>query len=48
MYNFIQIPGGELAAFRLTIIAVVISLLALVGSEVFSRKLYRRLRGSDA
>lgn len=48
MHNFIQIPGGELAAFRLTIIAIVFSVLALVGSEVFSRKLYRRLRGSDA
>ena len=48
MYSFIQIPGGELAAFRLTIIAVVVSVLALVGSEVFSRKLYRRLRGGDA
>lgn len=48
IYAFLQIPGSELAVFRLSLIAIVVSVLALVGSEVLARNLYRRLRGHDA
>ncbi len=48
IFAFLQIPGSELAVFRLSLIAIVVSVLALVGSEVFARNLYRRLRGHDA
>ncbi|MEE8275651.1 MAG: molybdate ABC transporter permease subunit [Alphaproteobacteria bacterium] len=47
IFAFLQIPGSELAVFRLSLIAIVVSVLALVGSEVFARNLYRRLRGHD-
>lgn len=42
IYTQIQIPSGEAAALRLTIIAVMISFLALLGAEYFSRRLQRR------
>jgi molybdate transport system permease protein len=33
IYTFTQVPGGELAAFRLTAIAVAVSMFALLSSE---------------
>src|SRR3546814_12108985 len=45
IYTLLQIPGGEGAAMRLTLIAVALSMLALVGSEVFARRISRRIRG---
>jgi molybdate transport system permease protein len=33
IYTFTQVPGGELAAFRLTAIAVAVSMFALLASE---------------
>lgn len=42
IYTQTQIPGGESAALRLTVIAVVISFLALLASEYFARRLKRR------
>ncbi len=45
IYNFTQVPGGDLGALRLSIIAVCISLGALVASELVSRRtLGRRAR----
>lgn len=44
IYSHIQIPGGESAAINLTIIAVLISFLALLASEYFARRLARRFR----
>lgn len=48
IYNFTQIPDGELGALRLSLIAVAISMGALLASEWFSRKSRERARGSDA
>lgn len=39
IYTFLQIPNGEAMAFRLTIISIVISIAALLLSEVILRKL---------
>lgn len=38
IYNFTQVPGGDGGALRLSLIAVAISLLALVASEIIARK----------
>ena len=43
IYAFTQIPGGEVAALRLTLIAVVVSLAALLAAELLGRMLARRI-----
>lgn len=43
IYTFIQVPGGELPALRLTLIAVVVSMAALVAAELLGRALARRI-----
>ncbi len=45
LYTLIQSPGGEAAALRLTVISVVLSLAALVASEVMARRLRARMDG---
>jgi molybdate transport system permease protein len=44
IFSSIQTPGGEEAAFRLTVLAVLLSLAALAASEFLSRRLSKRLR----
>lgn len=41
IYTQTQIPGGEIAALRLTLVAVAISFVALLASEYFARRLAR-------
>lgn len=48
IYTFLQIPGGETGAIRLTVIAVALSLLALLVSEGLARRAARRVQGRDA
>jgi molybdate transport system permease protein len=43
IYSFTQIPGGEVAALRLTVVAVVVSLAALLAAEMLGRMLARRI-----
>jgi molybdate transport system permease protein len=43
IYTFIQVPGGDAGAWRLTIISVVIAMLALLASELMARYANRRL-----
>jgi molybdate transport system permease protein len=43
IYTFTQIPGGDAGALRLTAISVVISLAALMASEVLARRVGRRI-----
>ncbi len=43
IYTAIQVPGGDAAATRLTVIAVLVSVCALIASEAWSRRLARRL-----
>jgi molybdate transport system permease protein len=45
IYTFTQIPGGDAAAGRLVIVAVVIALAALVASEWFARRAGMRTHG---
>jgi molybdate transport system permease protein len=46
LYTFTQVPGGDAGALRLSLIAVAISMLALVAAEVLGRRLARRLEGA--
>ena len=39
IYTFTQIPGGEAGAFRLTLVSIAISMLALLGSELLARRI---------
>ena len=41
IYNFLQIPNGELMAIRLTLISIFISIAALVLSEIIFDKIMR-------
>ncbi len=45
IYMLIQVPGGDLAAFRLTIVSIAISLAALLVSEVLIERATRRAQG---
>jgi molybdate transport system permease protein len=45
IYTYTQVPGGETAALRLTVIAVVIAFAALLASEFLSRQVTRRMLG---
>lgn len=47
IYGLTQVPGGETAAGRLCLIAVLLSLAALLASELLARRLSRRLEGRD-
>jgi len=43
IYTFTQVPGGDLGALRLTIVAIVISMLALLASEFMARFVGKRV-----
>jgi molybdate transport system permease protein len=43
IYTFTQVPGGDAGALRLTLISIVISMAALVASEVLARRVGRRM-----
>ncbi|PAV25556.1 molybdate ABC transporter permease subunit [Tamilnaduibacter salinus] len=47
LYTLIQTPGAEEAAARLCVLAVLIAMAALIGSEWLARRARRRLRGRD-
>lgn len=44
IYNVLQVPGGEAAAFRLSVLAVVLALAAVLASEWLARRGRRRLQ----
>jgi molybdate transport system permease protein len=46
IYAFIQVPGGESGAMRLTLISIAISVAALVLSEALARLVGRRIAAS--
>jgi len=46
IYTFTQVPGGDAGALRLSLIAVVISMAALLASDALARRISRRLAGS--
>jgi molybdate transport system permease protein len=45
IYSFIQVPGGDAAAARLVLIAIVLALVALIASEWLSRRAAIRFHG---
>jgi molybdate transport system permease protein len=45
IYTFTQIPGGDAAAGRLVVIAIVLSFAALIASDRLARRAARRLHG---
>ena len=45
LYSFTQVPGGEAAAVRLVVIAIIIAFAALAASEILARRLQRRMGG---
>jgi molybdate transport system permease protein len=47
IYNYTQMPGGDLGALRLSIIAALIALGALVASEWLSRRTHARKAGFE-
>jgi molybdate transport system permease protein len=46
IYTLTQVPGGDRAAISLVIVAVIISLAALIASEWFARRAFARLHGA--
>jgi molybdate transport system permease protein len=46
IYTLAQVPGGDSAALQLVIVAVVISVAALMASEFFARRAGARLHGA--
>lgn len=45
LYTLTQVPGGEWAAMRLCIIAIVLGMAALVASELLARRYAARMEG---
>jgi molybdate transport system permease protein len=45
IYALTQVPGGDPAALRLTAVAVLLALLAVLASDMLARRLGRRLSG---
>jgi len=48
IYTYTQVPGGDANALRLSFIAVVVSIAALIASEVMARRATRGMKGQDA
>jgi molybdate transport system permease protein len=44
IYSFLQVPGGESAAIRLAILSVVVSMIAIIGSEWMERRIVERAK----
>ena len=47
IYTYTQVPGGDAAAARLVVVAIVIALAALIASEWFARRAGMRAHGLD-
>ena len=45
IYTLTQVPGGDMAAGRLVIVAIILALVALIASEWFTRRAGMRLHG---
>ena len=42
IYSAMEVPGGEMIAFRLAAVSIILSFIAMVGSEYLNRKLIRK------
>jgi molybdate transport system permease protein len=45
IYTLTQTPDGDVGALRLSIIAVILALIALVASEILARRVNARIEG---
>jgi molybdate transport system permease protein len=45
LYTLTQVPGGDAGALRLTLVSILISAVALLASELLSRRIARRVGG---
>jgi molybdate transport system permease protein len=45
IYTLTQVPGGDAPAMRLAVISIVLSLVALVASDLLARQATRRITG---
>jgi molybdate transport system permease protein len=45
IYTLTQTPDGDVAALRLSIIAVILAMIALVASEILARRVAARIAG---
>jgi molybdate transport system permease protein len=43
IYTYTQVPGGDAQALRLTAVSIAIAMVALILSEVLSRRVYKRI-----
>jgi len=43
IYSYIQVPGGEAQALRLTCVSIVIAMAALIVSEILNRRIHRQI-----
>ncbi len=43
IYTFTQVPGGDAGAMRLTVVAIAISMVALLASEILAQRLGRKV-----
>jgi molybdate transport system permease protein len=43
IYSYIQVPGGEAQALRLTGVSIAIAMAALIVSEILSRRIHRQI-----
>jgi molybdate transport system permease protein len=48
IYSLTQVPGGDAAALRLTLVAAFIAIVAVTASEWLARRVRRRVEGRDA
>jgi molybdate transport system permease protein len=48
IYTFTQVPGGDAQAMRLCVLSIVLSLAALMASELLLRRANKRASGLDA
>jgi molybdate transport system permease protein len=46
VFSFLQVPGGEAPAIRLTIVSVLLGMAALLASESVARRVARRVAGA--
>jgi molybdate transport system permease protein len=48
VHSLLQIPGQEWAAFRLALVGLIVSLAAIIASEILAARLRRRIRPEPA
>lgn len=45
LYTYTQVPDGDVPAFRLCVISVIVALAALMASEVLARRMQKKMKG---